>query len=301
MKNSRRTTSTTARHTPAQPLATNVTGTTAPGSKSTSAKASSGIGSAAIGRAYPLHTGINATTFWIGEQFQNTPDGSQVCSAYDSQWQYDYFHNKTGKLSQGTDCSGAYYGGCDALLNNPAKPCNDSNSIASLRTPANGYFPSGLPPIFENPFYLDLPVDDYNPSDKTDTTAYLTRCQVIPWADDPGYAGHCTDSSFSYMKNRWVKVMAHGQTCYGQIEDAGPADDGNGNGNYDDVNYVFGATDARPYNTSYNNAGMDVSTALGACLQGKFNQDLSVSWQFVDAGNVPPGPWKTIITTDPPN
>ena len=37
--------------------------------------------------AYPLHTGIVATTFWVGEIFDpDATDGSQVYSTYDSQW-----------------------------------------------------------------------------------------------------------------------------------------------------------------------------------------------------------------------
>lgn len=252
------------------------------------------------GRVYPLHTNINATTFWVGEQFQSTADGSQVCSAYDSQWQYSYFRLKTG-TNTAPGCKGAPTGGCDAKLSNPNGKCNDTNSIGSLRTPQNGYWPAGLPQIYENPFYLDLPYDDYNASTSSEKTGYATRCNDIPWANDPGYVGHCKDQSFSYMKNRFVKVMANGAICYGQIEDAGPADSGNGNGNYADANYVFSSADARPYNKSYNSAGMDVSPALNACLGGRFNEDLSVSWQFVDAVDVPDGPWKVIVTTTAPN
>lgn len=95
--------------------------------------------------------------------------------------------------------------------------------------------------------------------------------------------------------------MANNKTCYGQIEDAGPADSGNGNGNYADYPYVFGSNDARPYNKSYNSAGMDISPALGSCLGGTFNDYLYLNWQFVDDVAVPAGPWKTIITTTPPN
>jgi hypothetical protein len=246
---------------------------------------------------YPVHTKIPDTTFWVGEDFQSTSDGSQVCSAYDSQWQYDYFHVK-GAKSTSEGCDGSYTGGCDARLENAGKGCTDPNSVASLRTPGNGYWPSGLPAIYDNPFYLDLPYDDYNPSDSTDTTGYSTRCADIPWADDAGYAGHCTDRSFSYMKNRWVKVTENGATCYGQIEDAGPADDGNGNGDYADRGYVFGSTDARPHNKSYGGAGMDVSPALGSCLGEKFNGLGSVSWQFVDSP--PAGPWTHTVANDPP-
>lgn len=245
-------------------------------------------------RAYPLHTRINATTLWVGELFQDTPDGSQVCSAYNSNWIYSFF-----KLKKATNCKISTSGrdtGCDAVLKNEAGKCNDTNSIGSLRTPANGYFPAGLQPIYENPFYLDLPYDDYNPTDSTDITGWATRCADIPWANDPGYAGKCTNSNFSYMKNRWVKITANGKTCYGQNEDAGPADDGNGNPHYDDRVYVFGANDARPINKSYNSAGMDISPALNACLGGTFNEDLTISWQWVEAADVPVGPWTTIVT-----
>lgn len=250
------------------------------------------------GRTYPLHTNINATTFWVGERFQPTPDGSQVCSAYDSDWIWNFF-----RLSHANNCSipsSGYISGCDALLSNQAGACDDINSIGSLRTPANGYFPPNIAQIYQNPFYLDLPYDDFNPTDSTDITGYSTRCQDIPWANDAGYVGHCTDRKFSYMKNRWVKIMANGQTCYGQIEDAGPADDGHGNPHYDDRLYVFGTNDARPINKSYNSAGMDVSPALNSCLRGTFNKDLMVNWQFVDDSDVPAGPWKTIITTTKP-
>lgn len=248
----------------------------------------------AVTRTYPLHTNINATTFWVGELFQNTPDGSQVCSAYNSNWLYSFF-----RLAKAKNCRISTSGsatGCDAVLKNPKGKCNDTNSIGSLRTPANGYFPDGLQSIYENPFYLDLPYDDYNPTDSTDITGYATRCQDIPWAKDPGYAGKCKNTKFSYMKNRWVKIMANGRTCYGQIEDAGPADDGHGNPHYDDRKYVFGYNDSRPINKSYNGAGMDISPALGACLGGAFNSDLKVNWQWVEASDVPQGPWTRIIT-----
>ena len=251
------------------------------------------------GRSYPLHTNINATTFWVGEQFQSTADGSQVCSAYDAQWQYSFFHLNTG-LNTTDGCKGAPVGGCDAVKKDSNGACDDVNSIASLRTALNGYFPPGLPKIYESPFYLDLPYDDYNQTDETDTTGYATRCQDIPWAHDASYEGNCTNKSFSYMKNRFVKIMVNNHTCYGQIEDAGPADDGNGNENYADARYVFSSADERPHNSAFNAAGMDVSPALGACLGGRFNQDLLVNWQFVDTADVPAGPWRTIITTTKP-
>ena len=258
------------------------------------------VTSSPSGRSYTLYTSILATTFWVGEQFQATADGSQVCSAYNGQWQYSFFHLKTG-VSNAAGGNGSFTGGCDARVNNANGTCDDTNSVASLRTPANGYFPAGLPAIYENTFYLDLPYDDYNASTSSETTGYSSRCSTIPWANDAGYNGHCTDRNFSYMKNRFVKITANGHTCYGQIEDAGPADSGNGNGNYADSNYVFSSNNARPFNQSYNSAGMDVSPALGACLGGSFNNDLVLNWQFIDTANVPSGAWKIIVTTSAPS
>jgi hypothetical protein len=44
---------------------------------------------------------------------------------------------------------------------------------------------------------------------------------------------------------------------------------------------------------------MDVSPALRDCLgfSGLNNADNCVSWRFVDAKDVPPGPWRRVVTT----
>ncbi len=225
--------------------------TTRPGSFTYVApRADAGIG--------PLHTGIISTTFWVGEIFDpNASDGSQMLSTYDGSWY-------------------AHFGGCDGV--SKAGKC-----ATEKRTAATGYFPTSMTPL-ENPFYLDLPYDDVN-----DSTGYKNRCAVIPWANDPGYAGHCTDQGFSYMKNRWVKLIGpHGNACFGQIEDAGPA-------RYHDSAYVFGS--ARPSSTKFNNAGMDVSPALNGCLgfSELDGQSDKVSWQFVSSPA--PGPWTKVVTT----
>lgn len=213
-----------------------------------------------IGRTYPLHTGIVATTFWVGEIFDpNAADGSQMLSTYDADW----FAN---------------YGGCDGIAS--AGVCTTEKRVAS-----NGYFPSSMTPK-QNPFYLDLPYDDVN-----DPTGFKNRGSVIPWANDPGYAGKANDRSVSFMKNRWVKLMKGTRTCYGQIADAGP-------GQYHDATYVFGSGDARPANTRYGGAGMDVSPALNGCLgfASLNGQSDKVDWQFVEAEDVPPGPWLKITS-----
>jgi hypothetical protein len=45
---------------------------------------------------------------------------------------------------------------------------------------------------------------------------------------------------------------------------------------------------------------MDVSPALNGCL-GFSSRDGRVNWRFVDAGDVPAGPWTQIVTTSPYN
>lgn len=211
-------------------------------------------------RQYPLHTGIVSTTFWVGEIFNpNASDGSQMLSTYDSNWYESY-------------------GGCDGVPSGGA-------CTTQARTAANGFFPTAMTPK-ENPFYLDLPFDDVN-----DATALATRQSVVPWAGDAAYAGAGTNAGVSLMKNRWVRISANGQTCYGQIEDAGP-------GQYHDANYVFGSANARPANTAFNRAGMDVSPALNGCLRfSELNGEKDiVSWQFVESSDVPAGPWLTLVT-----
>lgn len=211
---------------------------------------------------YPWHTDIVATTFWVGEIHDpDAVDGSQVHSAYDSWWQESY-------------------GGCDGVVQ------EDGTCATEPRTAANRYMPTSMTPL-ENPFYLDLPFDDIN-----NPAAFAMRGDVVPWAADPGYAGLEADRSFSYMKNRWVRLRMDGRVCYGQIQDAGPVI-------YDDAAYVFGDDDERPANTEYNGAGLDVSPALNGCLGFRELNGASdrVDWQFVEEDNVPDGPWTDIVTT----
>lgn len=238
------------------------------------------------GRTYPWHTNIVSTTFWVGEIFDpKLADGSQVCSTYDSSWAFHWSGVNNGTVpSNASGCPGAIVGGCDGVSG------ADNACATEARTAANGYFPSQGTPK-ENPFYLDLPFDDVN-----DTTAFGQRCDVIPWANDPNYAGHCTDTNFSYMKNKFVRIVGpNGNTCYGQIEDAGPSE----GSNYHDAAYVFGENDAQPGQGQFNNAGADVSPALNGCLgfAELDGQNDKIKWQFVDDGDVPEGPWKKIITT----
>jgi hypothetical protein len=209
---------------------------------------------------YPKHTGVIATTFWVGEIFDpDADDGSQMYSTYDDHWYRSY-------------------GGCDGVIR--ADVCHTERRASS-----NGWFPRHMTPR-QNPFYLDLPYDDLN-----DRVGYRDRGDVIPWAHRKRYADDIDNPDVSLMKDRWVKISSRGHTCYGQIEDAGP-------GKYHDATYVFGRTDARPTSKRYNNAGMDVSPALNGCLgfrelDGDHDR---ISWRFVDDADVPPGPWTRVVT-----
>lgn len=226
-------------------------------------------------RAYPLHTRIVATSFWVGEIFNpNASDGSQMISTYDDQW-YQHF------------------GGCDGVN----KGTGTKKCQTEKRTAANGFFPSAMTPL-ENPFYLDLPYDDLN-----DRVGFRDRGKNIPWANDPGYAGQASNKRFSMMKNRWVQITRGGNVCYGQVEDAGPADGDNG-GRYDDAAYVFGSGGARPLNRAFGAAGMDVSPALTGCLALPSLDGISpadISWRWIEASDVPAGPWTRVVTTSQVN
>ena len=196
------------------------------------------------GRTYPWHTSITATVFWVGEPADaDTNNITNSVSAWDDHWV-------------------AHYGGTD----DPAQRA--------------GYYPVGYTP-HENPFYLDLPYNDF-----TDQGKRRADVTSVPWYGDRSWA-----ADQSVMKNRWVRVRHNGRTCYGQIEDAGPR-------YYDDTAYVFGS--ARPRNRDYaNGTGIDVSPALRDCLgfDGLDNADNQVDWQFVDDAALPSGPWNAITTT----
>jgi hypothetical protein len=208
--------------------------------------------------AYPVHTRITATVFWVGEPVGNGSSENNALSAYDDLWQ-------------------AHYGGYD-----------DYSFVRSFP-----YFPRFTPR--ENPFYLDLPYDDF-----TDNGAPRSnRAAAVPWARllAPQLAAATRNGKpFSFMKNRWVRMwrVVGGKTrvCYGQVEDAGPYV-------YDDARYVFSRTDARPASHLAHNAGMDVSPAIRDCLafSGLNNDANKLSWQFVEAAAVPPGPWRRVVTT----
>jgi hypothetical protein len=208
-------------------------------------------------RPYPVHRGITATVFWIGEPKGNGSSESNAVSAWDDAWL-------------------AHYGGVDDPW--------------TRRTAADGYFPTRFTPG-ENPFYVDLPYSDFD--DRGDPRP--DRASVVPWAAD--YASEVRafrahGRPFSLVKNRWVMLRRGHRVCYAQWEDAGPY-------RYDDARYVFGSGAVRPASRLARRAGIDVSPAVRDCLAfaGLNNDENRLDWQFVEASQVPPGPWDRVVTT----
>jgi hypothetical protein len=140
----------------------------------------------------------------------------------------------------------------------------------------SGFFPAGFTPQ-QNPFYFALPYDDLNNNGARKADAV----QVIPWARRM----HVPRGD-SLLKNHWIKITAHGRVAYAQWEDVGPFLD-------NDAAYVFGG--ARPSNPDGVHAGLDVSPAVRDFLG--LGDVSRTRWQFVNAAQVPPGPWTQIVTT----
>ena len=143
------------------------------------------------------------------------------------------------------------------------------------QTPRTGNLPLLFTPL-ENAFYFALPYNDFDANGNRRPDA----ASIVPWA-----ATQVWGPDDSMVKNHWIRIESSGQVAYAQWEDAGPFGE-------NDVAYVFGT--AQPSNTINAHAGLDVSPAVQQLLG---LQDIdTVSWQFVDAADVPDGPWKTTIT-----
>lgn len=122
----------------------------------------------------------------------------------------------------------------------------------------------------QNPFYVALPYNDVTRG----TTKPESR-KAIPWFkqafERPGK---------SVCKGRWIAVKHGSRICYAQWEDCGPF-------RTDHWQYVFG--NERPLPNLNQGAGLDVSPAVRDYL-GMGNKDVC-DWKFVEARDVPPGPW----------
>lgn len=138
-----------------------------------------------------------------------------------------------------------------------------------------GFLPCEFTPK-ENPFYFALPYNDLDKSGNRKSSA-----AKIPWFEE-------YQDQKSVLKNRWVEIVREGQTCYAQWQDVGPLET-------DDFDYVFGSKP--PKNQFGVKAGIDLSPAIRDCLG--MNGNDRVFWKFVNEDEVPPGPWKQIVTNSP--
>lgn len=149
---------------------------------------------------------------------------------------------------------------------------NWMENFGGIDTPYSrkGYHPEDFIPN-ENPFYIALPYNDFDDSGRKE------NAKNIPWYFEG--AGE----KYSFVKNRWVRLLYKGNVCYGQWEDVGPFEE-------DDFAYVF---EGQP--PKEKRAGIDLSPALTTCLKMATNDN--IHWQFVEEEQVPHGPWKEKITT----
>jgi len=160
------------------------------------------------------------------------------------------------------------YGGVDTP--DPSKRC--------------GYHPCDFTPK-ENPFYFALPFSDYTEAGPRPPE----ELKKVPW-----YDGQPIQGKTSVIKNQWGQfflTLPNGttRTAYAQWEDVGPKYD-------DDADYVFG--NKRPRNRL---SGLDCSPAVWQALGANIEEGrIFTSWRFVDAEDVPDGPWREIVTTSGP-
>jgi hypothetical protein len=134
-----------------------------------------------------------------------------------------------------------------------------------------GYFPAGFTPK-QNPFYIALPFAEVNEDGKLKAIAKKI----------PGYGG----DGEPLTRNRWVEIRYGGKSCYAQWQDVGP-------GGEDDFDWVFGSA-TNPKNKQGMKAGLDISPATAHYLG--VNDTAMTEWRFVEAAEVPDGPWKAIAT-----
>lgn len=139
-----------------------------------------------------------------------------------------------------------------------------------------GHWPARFKPK-ENPFYVALPYGEF-----TRGNELKIRARRIPWYR-PGLS--------PLLKNRWVEIQRAGHSCYAQWQDVGPCGE-------DDFAFVFG-TAIQPRNRFDAKAGLDVSPAVWHGLG--MSDNALTAWRFVDAAEVPAGPWTEIITKSATN
>jgi hypothetical protein len=140
----------------------------------------------------------------------------------------------------------------------------------------SGFCPAKFTPK-ENSFYFALPYNDFNEKGKQKNDAVA----LAMWAKGKKFG-----EEQSMCKNQWIRISKNGKSAFAQWEDVGPFGE-------DDKAYVFG--NSAPKSKENGHAGLDVSPAVHDYL-GLSDVD-KTDWQFIDAEDVPSGPWKNVITT----
>ena len=163
--------------------------------------------------------------------------------------------------------------------NNPVPNCKSSwdqhwhKNFGGYDNPDPATRHNFLPKKFiprQNPFYIALP---YNDVTRGKTKYEAPR--VIPW-----YQEAFEKPGRSVCKGRWIAIRHGNRIAYAQWEDCGPF-------RTDHHKYVFG--NERPRPNLNQGAGLDVSPAVRDYL-GMGGKDVC-DWKFVEAREVPPGPW----------
>jgi len=245
---------------------------------------------------YPIHTGINASTFWVGEHGSDDNFNiSNVGSAWDSHWGDNFGLEDGPTISR--DANYIPTSSAFKKKENPfyvALPYNDFQNVVY-----DGSNPSAV--VSKKAEYSQVYNADYGRevvvTSAVATVDYVTRKKSISsiyWKDSEKWTGK------SMVKGRWVKISYNGKTTYAQWADAGPY-------YYDDADYVFGTSKPmiQQIGSDSPNAGIDLSPSamlsLGVTLTSYGANLTNVSWQFVDFANVPDGPWKKYISSNATN
>ena len=132
----------------------------------------------------------------------------------------------------------------------------------------------------QNPFYVALPYNDVVSSTVTKDDA----SRIIPW-----FRECFKGQGKSVCRDRWIAIRSGERICYAQWSDCGPFIT-------TDASYVFG--DSRPSNTQNNGAGLDISPSVRDYL-GFSASGGKCDWRFVDAHEVPDGPWRRFGDNNP--
>lgn len=223
-----------------------------------------------VSTAYPLHKKVMASCFWAGEGASDANDSiSNYGSSWRSHWALDF-----------------------GLEDHPIKIDRDSDHI-----PTSSKFTGK-----ENPYYFALPYNDFSNVvyDGKGEHKYTDEMIGGKWGKKKSSQSACywkeEASNQSACKNRWVEITDGGITVYAQWEDAGPY-------YYEDTAYVFGTAESLCMQEQLNtpSAGIDLSPSVWLYLGKDLNSwgitETIDSWRFIDADDVPDGPWKKHVTT----